>query len=94
MVVGQFEFLMASSLVDGVIPSTGSGQALRVCDFIEFEKKSALKASELSVEKTRKIKKVTNSQDDRVEFYCELAGHGTGTLRKTPVPAVLRTARG
>ena len=29
-VVGQFEFLMASSLVDGVIPSTGSGQALSV----------------------------------------------------------------
>ena len=28
--VGQFEFLMAFSLVDGVIPSTGSGQALTV----------------------------------------------------------------
>src|SRR6266567_9029150 len=30
LVVGQFEFLMASSLVDGVIPSTSSGQALSV----------------------------------------------------------------
>ncbi len=29
-VVAHFEFLMAFSLVDGVIPSTSSGQALRL----------------------------------------------------------------
>jgi len=43
-VVAHFEFLMASSLLDGVI--------LRVCDFFDFAKTATLKTKQLTREKS------------------------------------------
>ena len=45
-----------------------AGAPLRGCDFIGFSQNPMLKTDNLHAKKTRKFKKVTNSQDDTVKF--------------------------
>src|SRR5208337_4626015 len=62
-------------------PSTPLKYAsLRACDFFVFSQKWVLKTNDLCAKKSRKFKKVTNSQDDRLMFDMNIGDRKLVTL--------------
>src|SRR5271165_5395735 len=71
-------------------PSTPLKNAsLRACDFFVFSQKWVLKTNGLCAKKSRKFKKVTNSQDDR--FILNVGGPTQGPSLSALTSAVLRS---